>query len=377
MPLSARALNRATLARQLLLRRERVPVTDALRRVVALQAQEPASPYLALWNRIEGFEAAELDRAFATHAVVKGTSVRITLHAVLAEDHGPFHEAMQPTLRASRLNDDRFRVAGLGVSGVDELLPEVLAQLGEPRSNADMEAWLDQRLGVLERPGIWWAVRTYAPIVHAPTGGPWSFGPRPAYLAARDQERLGDPEAALPHLVRRYLEGFGPATVPDIAQFGMLTRPRIRAAVAALGDAVVTRDGPGRDPLLDVADGLLPDEDVPAPPRLLGMWDEVLLAYADRSRLIPEAWRKTVIRQNGDVLPTLLVDGHVAGVWRAVEDGIEATAFEPLDDDAWAGLDDEARRLRAFLADRDPSVYRRYAHWWAKLPEGTVRILGG
>lgn len=377
MPLSVRALNRATLARQLLLRREPLTVPEALGRVVSLQAQEPASPYLALWNRIERFDAAELDRAFAAHQVVKGTSLRITLHAVLAADHGPFQEAMQPTLRAARLNDDRFRVAGLTIDEVDALLPEVLAHLATPRTNAEMEAWFDGRLGVLERPGIWWAMRTYAPVVHAPTGGTWSFGPRPVYVAARDQERLGDPEAALPHLVRRYLEGFGPATVPDIAQFGMLTRPRVRAALESLGDAVVTLEGPGREPLFDVPGGALPDEDVPAPPRLLGMWDEILLAHADRSRVIPETVRRAVIRQNGDVLPTLLVDGFVAGLWRPVADGIEATAFVPLGEDAWQALDGEAQRLRAFLVDRDPAVYRRYAHWWAKaLPEGTVRVLG-
>jgi hypothetical protein len=84
------------------------------------------------------------------------------------------------------------------------------------------------------------------------------------------------------------------------------------------------------------------------------------------------------MRNNGDVLPTLLVDGQVAGVWRPIDDGIiEATAFHPLDDDAWAGLDAEARALRAFLAERDPTPYGRYAHWWAKLPAGEVRLLGG
>jgi hypothetical protein len=106
------------------------------------------------------------------------------------------------------------------------------------------------------------------------------------------------------------------------------------------------------------------------------MWEEVLLAHADRSRVIPEGVRKAVIRQNGDVLPTLLVDGFVAGVWRPAETGIEATAFRALDEDEWEALDGEARRLRAFLADRDPAVYRRYGHWWSKLPEGTIRVLG-
>ena len=108
------------------------------------------------------------------------------------------------------------------------------------------------------------------------------------------------------------------------------------------------------------------------------MWDNVLLAYADRSRVIPPDYRRIVIRINGDVLPTLLVDGYVAGAWRSVEDGIEATAFHTLPPDAWKALEAEARSLLVFLADREPLVYRRYGHWWTKkLPSAEVRVLGG
>jgi hypothetical protein len=107
------------------------------------------------------------------------------------------------------------------------------------------------------------------------------------------------------------------------------------------------------------------------------MWDSILLAYADRSRVIPPDYRRLVTRNNGDVLPTLLVDGRVAGVWRPVEGGIEATAFHALPEAAWDGLAAEARALVAFLADRDPAVYRRYGHWWAKLPAGRTRVLPG
>lgn len=375
MPLSTRALNRATLARQLLLDRAPLDVPAAVRRVLALQAQEPASPYLALWNRIQGFDPADLDRAFETRAVVKSTSVRFTLHAVHAGDHPKIHEAMLPRLRESGL-DARFRAAGLTIADVDALVPEVLAHAATPRSNAEMEAWFDEQHGVLDRPGVWPALRSYAPFAHAPTGGPWSFGTRPMYVAAPDQHRTGDPERALAHLVRRYLEAFGPASVVDVARFSIIQRTRIRAAMEALGDEVVRVEGPTKEPLYDIEGGPLPAEDTPAPPRLLGMWEATLLAYDDRSRMVPDAYRKIVTRVNGDVLPTLLVDGYVAGVWRAVDDGIEATAFGSLDEDAWAGLDAEARSLRAFLADREPPVYRRYGHWWSKLPEGTVRILG-
>jgi hypothetical protein len=375
VPLSARALNRATLARQLLLDRVGLTVPEVVRRVVALQAQEPASPYLALWNRIDGFDPADLDRAFGTRAVVKSASVRFTLHAVHAGDHLKIHEAMLPRLREAGL-DARFGASGLTIADVDALVPDVLAHASTPRSNAEMEAWVDERLGVLDRPGVWPALRAYAPFIHAATGGPWSFGTRPMYVAAPEQDRAGDPDVALAHLVRRYLEGFGPASVADVAKFCLIQRTRVRAAIQALGDELVRVQGPAKEPLYDIAGGPLPAEDSAAPPRLLGMWEETLLAHEDRSRIVTDAYRKAVIRVNGDVLPTLLVDGLVAGVWRPVEAGIEATAFHALDEDAWAGLDAEARSLRSFLADREPLAFRRYGHWWSKLPEGTVRILG-
>lgn len=375
MRLSPRALNRATLARQMLLRREPVDVVEAVHRVVALQAQEPASPYVALWNRIAGFDPSTLDAAFADHAVVKASLMRTTLHAVDAADYPSFHEAMQRSLRAARLDGPRFTTAGLSAADADALIRLVVAYAAEPRMNAEVEAWLDARLGPLPRPGPWWAMRTFGPFIHHPSGGPWSFGPRPRYVAAPDQDRPGDPEASLRRFVRRYLEGFGPASIRDIAQFASVSRPSVRAAIASMPDDLVRYEALDGSELVDVADGPLPDADATVPPRLLGMWDSVLLAYADRSRVIPPEHRSIVIRRNGDVLPTLLVDGHVAGVWRALDDGIEATAFARLSDETWSGLEGEARALLAFIAARDPSVYRRYAHWWRDLPGVEVRVL--
>lgn len=292
MRLTARRLNRATLARQLLLGREPLDVAEGVRRVVALQAQEAASPYLALWNRLAPFDPAGLDAAFAAHAVIKATLMRITLHAVTAADYPPFHRAMAESLRASRLYDRRFRQTGLSDADADALIPYLLEFTAERRTNAECEALLNERLGT-DQPRAWWALRTFAPVVHAVTGAP------------------------------------------------------------------------------------LPGEDTPCPPRLMAMWDSVLLAYADRGRVIPPAYRALVIRRNGNVLPTLLVDGHVAGVWRPAGDGIEATAFHELPERAWQGLADEARALVSFLAGREPAVYRRYAHWWKELPAAEVRVLPG
>ena len=375
MKLTARQLNRAMLARQLLLRREPLGAVEAVTRIVALQAQEPASPYIALWARLAGFDGTSLDRAFVEHDIVKAQLMRITLHAVTAADYPAFHEAMQPTLRASRLSDRRFTNEDISIEVADALIPEVVAFTSEPRRNGDVEAWLEARLGA-PKPRVWWALRQYGPFVHAPTASPWSFGPRPAYLGARDQDRAGDTAASVQRLVRRYLEGFGPATVQDIAQFTTLYRPPVRAALEALADGIVRYEGDGNALLYDIPGGLIPEEEVAAPARLLPMWDSALLAYADRSRTVPSEYRKLVMRNNGDVLPTLLVDGLIAGVWRTTADGIEATAFHELTDEAWDALETEATSLRAFLANREPVIFGRYAHWWNDLPAAVVRVIG-
>ncbi len=197
MSLTARELNRTTLLRQLLLRRERVEVVAAVRRVVALQAQEPASPYLALWNRIDGFDGATLDQAFADREVVKASVVRIILHAVAAGDYPAFYAAMLPYLRSSRLTDRRFSSEGLTTADADALVPGLLELLAEPRSKAEVEAFCGP-------PRMWWALRTFAPLLHAPTGPPWSFGPQPRYVASGAPTN-GDVGAGRATLVKRYL----------------------------------------------------------------------------------------------------------------------------------------------------------------------------
>jgi DNA glycosylase AlkZ-like len=375
MALTLRELNRATLARQLLLRREPLDVVEAVRRVVAIQAQEPPSTYIALWNRLAPFDPAGVDAAFAGGAVVKATLMRVTLHAVDAREYPVFHDAMLPTLRASRLFDRRFTATGLSVDDVDALAQDVVAFASRPRTNAAVEAMLAERLGAAPERGVWWALRTFAPLVHAPTSGPWSFGLRPSYLAAPPKPPAQGGSDALQTLIRRYLEGFGPASVEDFAQFALHKRTTVREALAAMAGSPTTVEGPGGRQLFDVPGAPLPTGDTPAPPRLMAMWDSILLAYADRSRVIPDGYRPLVIRRNGDVLPTLLVDGHVAGVWRPVEGGIEARAFHPLPDDAWDGLAREARDLLAFLAGRGASPYGRYGRWWPDLPQGGSRML--
>lgn len=371
MRLSARALNRASLHRQLLLERQRLGAAEAVRRIAAVQAQSPPSPYLALWNRVADFDPAGLDAAFRVGDIVKASLMRITLHAVHADDYAHFHTAMVAALRASRLNDRRFTSTGMTVADMDALLPQLLELCASPRSGPELAAALNERLGV-DDSRAWWAYRTMAPLVHAPTGAPWSFGDRPSFVASGVDPQ--DRDEAVKRLIRRYLEGFGPATRRDFTNFTLLNKALSGAGWELLADELVEVDGPDGT-LLDVPGASYPDEDTVAPPRLLGMWDSVLLAYADRARVVPPAYKSVVTRRNGDVLPTVLVDGYVAGVWRPLEDGIQVTAFERFAEHVWTELEAEAAALRAFLADREPLVYRRYRRWFDDLPAHAVRVL--
>ncbi len=283
----------------------------------------------------------------------------------------------RPTLYASRLGS-RFAAAGLTPADADELVPELLAFADRPRTSAEMQAWVEKRLGAEKKEGAWWGMKAYAPMHHAPTDALWSFGHRPSFVAAGRGPALTGramPAHALETLILRYLEGFGPASVADVAQFAMVQRAAVREALRTLDEAVEQLQGPDGGTLFDLPDASRPPAETPAPPRLMAMWDSVLLAYADRSRVIPPAYRSLVIRRNGDVLPTLLVDGQVAGVWRPLGGGIEASAFRPLSPAVWDGLAAEAESLTKFLGERETAVYSRYHHWWSKLPEAETRLL--
>jgi hypothetical protein len=327
-----------------------------------------------LWNRLEGLHPAAVDAALADHSIVQASLMRITLHVVAAEDYPPFHEAMTPCLRAARLNDRRFRAAGVSIEAADELLEHLLGFASEPRTKDEIEAELGERLGGEPHRGLWWAMRTYAPMHHVPTNDLWGFGRRPSFRAAPSGGRP-HVAGALQHLIRRYLEGFGPASVADFGQFSMYPRGSIRQAIDAMSDDLTIHQGPAGEVLYDVPDGAIPAEDTPAPPRLMAMWDSSLLAYQDRSRIIPEEYRKIVIRNNGDVLPTLLVDGRVGGVWRPIEDGIEVTAFHQISVADWDAIESEAASLMSMLAEREHLIYRRYRNWWSKLPDGDRRVV--
>ena len=360
--LGADSLNRATLARQGLLDRVDVDPVTALETFGGLQAQEPASPYLALWTRLRSFEAADLERAFHERRAVKATLMRITLHAVSSRDYRLLLPALLPMLRVLRRRGWADRPEAPRVSA---LVEAVEAFAATPRGNTEIRELLGGMLEGLVADDVWWLVRRQSTLVHVPDGVPWAFGRRPMMIAADAwlaDDGFAEEAAALEHLVRRYLGAFGPATAADISQWAGLSTAALRPAI----DAVAERraiDARGRV-LLDVADAPLPDPGTPAPPRLLPMWDSTLLAFEDRTRIVSDDDRARVIARNGDVAPTFLVDGRVAGLWWAVHEGgrthIELEPFRPLAAADRAALRTEGERLAGFLEPLEPRVYARY-----------------
>jgi hypothetical protein len=364
--LTAEALNRATLARQLLLEPARgLDVVDAVERLGALQAQEPASPFVALWTRLADFDAATLRSAFAHHRVVKGTLMRVTVHAVSMRDYRHFLPAVLPMLRTVR----RWRIDGLERPPIEPAAEALLRFAAEPRTGVELR---DEAGRLTAAPGeeAWWRIRRNVPFLHVPSDASWSFGPRPRLIDARrvlDGRPFAAEDEGTVQLARRYLAAFGPASVPDMASWSGLTVTRLRSAVATLDAAgALTRlqDDAGRE-LLDLHDAPRPDPAIPAPPRFLPMWDSLLLAHADRTRVLPAECRPIVIAKNGDVLPTFLVDGRVAGLWWPERDGggpprIVLEPFGRLTSEDLRALESEGERLAAFLEPNEPGAFGRY-----------------
>jgi hypothetical protein len=366
--LSQRRLNRATLARQLLLEPADIGVVDAVGRIAGLQAQEPASPYIGLWARLAGFEAADLDAAIAARKLVKGTLMRVTLHLVTAADYRAFWPAVRPGLEQQRRQQ---RLEPPAAATMAALLRRVAAFAAEPRSLTELRDHVGDVDGLPADEIVWWLRRRLA-LAHAPTGGPWSFGRRPMLAAADAWLPSGtwaDDEAAVEYLVRRYLAAFGPASMADMAQWSGLPVARLRPGVdtiEAAGELRRCRSEAGRQ-LIDLDGAPLPDEDVPAPPRLLPMWDSTVLAFADRTRIVSDADRARIIARNGDTLPLILVDGAVAGRWWAITERertrVELEPFRRLAARDRKALETLGDRLATFVEPHEPRVYARYQRW--------------
>jgi Winged helix DNA-binding domain len=337
------------LARQLLLKRTRLPVPRAIERVGALQAQWSPSPYIALWTRLGGFRIAQLERALARKTVVKATLMRSTLHITSTADYFAFAAAIVDARRA--------RVER---SFPDTTVDAVAARLREataepPRSWDEWRELVVSLAGRPIKPGEIWPLWTVsfmnARLVHLPPSGRYGHY-RSAHFAPAD-EWTGEPEPAIgnpmEHLVRRYLAAFGPATIDDMASWMGVPTPAIRGSLPAL-QMRTFRDEQGRL-LYDLPRLPLPAGDRPAPVRLLPKWDSALLAYSppERARILPDRYRKRVIAPNGDVAQTMLVDGFVAGTWKVEKKRVAPEPFERLTKTTRAELDAEGERLLEFL----------------------------
>ena len=371
--LSRMALNRATLARQLLLEPVALDPVAAVERLGGLQAQEPASPYLALWTRLSSFVAVDLDDAITERAVVKATLMRATLHLVSAHAYSGLQPAVAPMHQAIRRPD---RADPPDEAELERSARAAAAFATQPRSLGELRDHLAGGPDAVGRdPGetLWW-LRRRVPLIHAPEAGqPWSFGRHPRLVAAMAWlPGLGavDDALALEALVRRYLGAFGPAMLADIGAWSGLRIGRLRPAIDALDGAGALwhgRDHRGRA-LVDLVAAPRPPADTPAPPRLLPMWDSVLLAHRDRTRIMSDADRAFVIARNGDTLATFLVDGEVGGRWWA-DPGpggrttIAIEPFRPIDGRTRRALEAEGERLAAFVEPREPRVYTRFQRW--------------
>jgi Winged helix DNA-binding domain len=339
--LTLRELNRATLARQLLLERKRLSPAAVIERLVGMQAQWPPAPYVGIWTRTTTFRREALERELARAAVVKATVMRQTLHLVTRRDYGLLRAALSETNHYSQMPDAK------------RLAPAVrkLAATA-PLTTAEALAYLEREHGLtgVKARRAWRGARVRAHLVHHHESALWHGRPERRFVAL-DEPEAHDPTDARAEMLRRYLAAFGPASRQDIRAWAMMKVPEITRALERLDPLLRRfRDESGRE-LLDVPRGPLPDPETPAPVRFLPKWDNVLLAWADRTRVLPEQYRKRVIRMNGDVAQTFLVDGFVAGTWRVQNGRLDVEPFAKLPRAVQRELADEAERLEAFLAE--------------------------
>jgi len=380
--LTARDLNRATLARQGLLEPIRADAASAIERLGSLQAQHPEWPPVALAARAGTSKAADLAGALDRREAVRSSLMRITIHVVPAADLWPMFTVVQPL----RLNQWRRL---LKADPVDSKLGRrmlaahevaIAALRDRPRSSLELDRLMAAEVGIEARTATrpawrrpesqivvraaWRHFSAFVPLVHVPHAAE-GYG-RSQYALASDWLGLQPPSIdeadARAHVARRYLAAFGPATIEDLAAYvgrGQGGLKPWREAIAAIGDELVELPGDDGRLHLDLTGAPRPDAATPAPPRLLARWDSVLLSHATkaRQRVISEAHRSAVYSKNADVLPTFLVDGFVAGTWELFRDDgvtrIDLRPFRKLPAGVRDGLANEAERVLALLVPNE------------------------
>jgi hypothetical protein len=346
--LTQRQLNRALLARQHLLERSSLPVERVLEDVAGLQTQYAPAGYIGLWSRMESFERPMLTHALEERRVIQATLMRATIHMVSARDYWPMEIAVRQPRREWWLRVARSTLADVDI---DALSTAILDELSAgPARQKD----LVDRLKARGFPVTYSSIYLLADVVRVPPSGTWERRRADLYELAEawlpPPDPAPDEEAAAVHLVKRYLSGFGPASVNDVAGFAGLPVRGVRTALERL-DVRHFRDETGGE-LVDMADGPLPDADTPAPLRFLPVWDATLLVHARRTLILPEEFRPRVFNtKTPHSVNTFLLDGQVAGSWRHEKGELSLDAFRRLSAAERRSLDDEGQRLRAFHGD--------------------------
>ncbi|MGI8729799.1 MAG: winged helix DNA-binding domain-containing protein [Solirubrobacteraceae bacterium] len=346
--LTRKELTVALAARQMLLERHRVGAAEAIATLTPLQGQDSPAPYVALAARVEGFERDNLRSAIDAGEVVKTTIMRNTLHLVAASDHPAYHQlARQARMRTWRRN----------YSHLDE--QQVTAELGawlrEPRSNEQIRERVGDYDGVTDEP--WTPIvfaRSLLALVQLPPAGYWGDRSRARFVV--DPRPLPAPAQAAALVLARYLVAFGPASRRDVAAWAGVAQRDFSEAFASV-PTVSYRDEQGVE-LLDLADQPLPPASTRLPVRLLARWDQALLAYADRDRIIPPELLPLKLTLSGD--QTVTVDGRVCASWR-LDRGRRAVRvlIEPhveIRRSALARVRAEAKRAASFCAPEAGSV---------------------
>lgn len=324
--LDLRSLNRATLARQLLLARARAPALDAIEQLAGLQAQLARPPFVALWSRLQGFSRDELAALVQGRKAVRAPFFRHTIHLVSARDFLAFRGVVQGALERAAVTHMKK------VKDPDAVLRTARALLAEPLTYGALRDGLVKKHPRGDPMSLAFVPRTRLPLVQLPGEGPWSY-PANAELATAEawlgRPPAADGERAREALAVRYLAAFGPATAADVREWSGV--PEWKAVLERLRERLVAVEGPDGKELLDLPDAPRPGGDVPAPVRFLPDFDNLLLGHADRTRVMPPSARPAFAAKNGMVPGAVLVDGFVGATWRAeVKGGRIAVAVTPL-----------------------------------------------
>ncbi|SOD80959.1 winged helix DNA-binding domain-containing protein [Streptomyces sp. Ag109_G2-15] len=323
--LDTRALNRATLDRQLLLRRSPLSAADAVRHLVGLQAQNVRPPYYALAARLDGFAPEQLSALMAAREAVRIVTLRSTIHTHTAEDCLTLRPLVQPA-RDRELTNFRKGLAGVDLDRLAALARELVE--AEPRTMAQLREALGTEWPDADPQSLGVAARCRLPLVQVTPRGLWERSGQVALTTAEHWlGRPAEPAPAPDAVVLRYLAAFGPASVQDMQTWAGLTR--LKGAFERLRPRLLTFRDPSGVELFDLPDAPRPDPGTPAPPRFLPEFDNLLLSHADRTRVIPaDYWGRSW--QGNQAHRTLLVDGFLAGLWKPEGDTLVIEPFGEL-----------------------------------------------